>query len=156
MGKEKTMTTERLAEELLTLWRILRGLSHPVRRAEITPEQYWLLRLLSRAGSLTIGELASKLEITTSSATVACKRLEKAGLLTRERQADDERIVRVALTVQGNARIMAWGERKRQALMQLLSVLDEREQAEFQQMLERVLAAAGEQEYMEERHPGTT
>jgi DNA-binding MarR family transcriptional regulator len=149
-------TTERLAEELLTLWRILRGLSHPVRRAEITPEQYWLLRLLSRAGSLTIGELASRLEITTSSATVACKRLEKAGLLTRERQADDERIVRVALTAQGNARIMAWGERKRQALMQLLSVLDEREQAEFQQMLERVLAAAGEQEYVEERHPGTT
>lgn len=149
------MATERLAEELLTLWRILRGLSHPVRRAEITPEQYWLLRLLSREGSLTIGELASKLDITTSSATVACKRLEKAGLLTRERQADDERIVRVALTAQGNARIMAWSARKRQALMQLLSVLNEREQAEFQQMLGRVLAAAGEREYMEERHPGT-
>lgn len=150
------MATERLAEELLTLWRILRGLSHPVRRAEITPEQYWLLRLLSRAGSLTIGELASRLDITTSSATVACKRLEKAGLLTRERQADDERIVRVALTAQGNARIMAWSERKRQALMRLLSVLDEREQAEFQQMLERVLAAAGEQEFVEERHSGTS
>ncbi len=127
-----------------------------MRRAEITPEQYWLLRLLSRAGSLTIGELASRLDITTSSATVACKRLEKAGLLTRERQADDERIVRVALTAQGNARIMAWSERKRQALMRLLSVLDEREQAEFQQMLERVLAAAGEQEFVEERHSGTS
>ncbi len=156
IGEEKNMATERLAEELLTLWRILRGLSHPVRRAEITPEQYWLLRLLSRAGSLTIGELASRLDITTSSATVACKRLEKAGLLTRERQADDERIVRVALTAQGNARIMAWSERKRQALMRLLSVLDEREQAEFQQMLERVLAAAGEQEFVEERHSGTS
>ncbi len=50
------MTTEKLAEELLSLWRILRGLSHPVRHAEITPEQYWLLRLLSRAGPLSIGE----------------------------------------------------------------------------------------------------
>jgi DNA-binding MarR family transcriptional regulator len=149
------MTTERLAEELLILWRILRGLSHPVRRAEITPEQYWLLRLLSREGSLTIGELASKLGITTSSATAACKRLEKTGLLTRERQADDERIVRVALTAQGNARILVWRERKRQALTQLLCVLDEREQAEFQRLLERVLAAAGEQEFVEERHPGT-
>ncbi len=43
------MTTEKLAEDLLTLWRILRGLSHPVRRAEMTPEQYWLLRILNRA-----------------------------------------------------------------------------------------------------------
>lgn len=147
------MTTERLAEDLLTLWRILRGLSHPVRRAEITPEQYWLLRLLSRAGSLSIGELATKLGITTSSATIACKRLEKAGLLTRERQADDERVVRVALTTQGKARILAWSERKRQALTQLLSVLDQEEQAEFQQMLARVLEAAGAREFEEERQP---
>src|SRR6516225_6669453 len=115
MDEEIYMTTERLAEELITLWRLLRGLSHPVRRAEITPEQYWLLRLLSRAGSLSIGELATHLGITASSATSACKRLEKAGLLTRERQSDDERIVRVALTTQGTAQIKAWGERKRQA-----------------------------------------
>ena len=43
------MTTEKLAEDLLTLWRILRSLSHPVRRAEMTPEQYWLLRILNVA-----------------------------------------------------------------------------------------------------------
>jgi DNA-binding MarR family transcriptional regulator len=149
------MTTERLAEELLTLWHILRGLTHPVRRAEITPEQYWLLRALSRAGSLSIGELAAKLGITTSSATAACKRLEKAGLLTRERQADDERIVRVALTTRGTAQIGAWGERKRQALTELLSVLDQHEQEEFQQMLERVLEAAGAGHFEEERDPDT-
>src|SRR5579884_538195 len=118
------MTTEQLAEELLTLWRLLRNLSHPVRRAEITPEQYWLLRLLSRAGPLNISELAAKLGIATSSATAACKRLEKAGLLTRERQSDDERVVRVVLTAQGNAKITAWSERKRAALAHMLSVLD--------------------------------
>ncbi len=147
------MTTEGLAEELLTLWRILRGLSHPVRRAEITPEQYWLLRLLSRTGPLSIGELANQLGITASSATAACKRLEKAELLTRERQVDDERIVRVALTEQGNAQIMIWHERKRQALAEMLSVLDPHEQEQFQQMLERVLEAAGARKYEEERVP---
>ena len=153
------MTTERLAEELLTLWRILRTLYHPVRQAEITPEQYWLLRLLSRSGSLTIGDLAAKLEITTSSATAACKRLERDGLLTRERQSDDERIVRVALTEQGTARLQAWHERKVQALTRMLNVLDEREQEQFQEMLERVLEAArapvaeDEQPLEEERHP---
>ena len=149
------MSTEQLAEELISLWRLLRGLSHPVRRAEITPEQYWLLRSLSRAGSLSIGELATQLGITASSATSACKRLEKAGLLTRERQADDERIVRVALTAQGTAQINAWHERKRQALTKLLSVLTQHEQEEFQQMLKRVLDAAGAREFEEERDPDT-
>ena len=136
------MTTENLAEDLLMLWRLLRGLSHPVRRAEITPEQYWLLRLLSHASSLSISELAHELGIAASSATVACKRLEKAGLLTRERQADDERMVRVALTEQGRARIEAWRRRKREALTDMLSVLDQDEQHELQRILERVLEAA--------------
>jgi len=146
------MTTEKLAEDLLTLWRILRGLSHPVRRAEMTPEQYWLLRLLNRAGSLSVGELANELGITTSSATAACKRLEKAGLLTRERWADDERIVRVALTEQGLAQIDAWRQRKRESLTDLLSVLDQRDQQELQRIIERVLEAAGARRSEEERN----
>ena len=146
------MATEKLAEELISLWRILRGLSHPVRRAEMTPEQYWLLRVLSRAGPLSIGELANELGIAMSSATSACKRLERAGLLTRERRVEDERIVQVALTEQGRAQIDLWRQRKREALTQLLNVLDEREQQEFQRMLERVLEAAGAQDVIAERH----
>jgi MarR family transcriptional regulator, organic hydroperoxide resistance regulator len=146
------MTTEKLAEDLLTLWRILRGLSHPVRRAEMTPEQYWLLRLLNRAGSLSVGELANELGITTSSATAACKRLEKAGLLTRERWADDERIVRVALTEQGLAQIDAWRQRKRESLTDLLSVLDQHDQQELQRIIERVLEAADARRSEEERN----
>jgi len=146
------MTTEKLAEDLLTLWRILRGLSHPVRRAEMTPEQYWLLRLLNRAGSLSVGELANELGITTSSATVACKRLEKSGLLTRERWADDERIVRVALTEQGLAQIDAWRQRKRESLTDLLSVLDQHYQQELQRIIERVLESAGARRSEEERN----
>src|SRR5512133_2756859 len=137
------MAIENLAEELLTLWRVLRGISHPLKRAEMTPEQYWLLRVLNRASPLRIGELAGELGIATSSATAACKRLEKAGLLKRERQVDDERIVHVSLTAQGLAQIEAWRQRKREALAQLLSVLDEREQQELQRILERVLEAAG-------------
>ncbi len=144
------MTTEKLAEDLLTLWRILRSLSHPVRRAEITPEQYWLLRLLNHAGPLSVGELATQLGIATSSATAACKRLEKAGLLTRERQAEDERIVRVALTEQGLAQIDTWRQRKRESLTHLLSVLDQHEQQELQRIIERVLEAADARGFEEE------
>ena len=136
------MATERLVEDLLTLWRLLRNLSSPVRRAEMTPEKYWLLRLLNRTGSLNISELANELGIAISSATVSCKRLEKAGLLTRERQSDDERVVRVALTEKGLAQIDAWRQRKREALTHWLSVLDAQEQKTLQSLIERVLEAA--------------
>lgn len=136
------MATEQLAEDLLALWRVLRNLSHPVRRAEMTPEQYWLLRLLHRSGPLSISELANQLDIAISSATISCKRLEKAGLLTRERQLDDERVVRVALTPQGLAQIDAWGKRKREALTRMLRVLDAQEQRVLQDLIERVLESA--------------
>ncbi len=63
-------------------------------------------------------------------------------MLTRERQADDERMVRVALTEQGRARIEAWRRRKREALTDMLSVLDQDEQHELQRILESVLEAA--------------
>jgi DNA-binding MarR family transcriptional regulator len=136
------VATEQLAEDLLALWRLLRNLSHPVRRAEMTPEQYWLLRLLHRGGSLSISELANELGIAISSATISCKRLEKAGLLTRERQSDDERVVRVTLTTTGLAQIDAWRQRKREALTRMLNVLDPQEQQALQSMIERVLESA--------------
>ncbi len=143
------MATERLVEDLLTLWRLLRNLSSPVRRAEMTPEQYWLLRLLNRTGSLNISELANELGIAISSATVSCKRLEKAGLLTRERQSDDERVVRVALTAKGLAQIDAWRQRKREVLTHWLSVLDAQEQKTLQSLIERVLEAAAARAFEE-------
>jgi DNA-binding MarR family transcriptional regulator len=143
------MATERLVEDLLTLWHHLRNLSNPVRRAEMTPEQYWLLRLLNRRGPLNISELANELGIAISSATVSCKRLERAGLLTRERQSDDERVVRVALTEQGLAQIDAWRQRKREALTYWLSVLNEQEQKTLQSLIERVLEAAGSRSFEE-------
>lgn len=149
------MATERLVEDLLTLWRLLRNLSNPVRRAEMTPEQYWLLRLLNRAGSLNISELANELGIAISSATVSCKRLEKAGLLTRERQSDDERVVRVALTAKGLAQIDAWRQRKREALTHWLSVLDAQEQKTLQSLIERVLEAADARAFEETNNNDT-
>jgi DNA-binding MarR family transcriptional regulator len=139
------MTTDRLVDDVLALYHLIRRASHPVHRAEMTPEQYWLLRLLRRRGALSIGELAEALGVTGSSVTTACKRLEKAGLVTRERQVDDERMVRVALTDQGSARIESWEQLRRELLTRLLAPLDQDEQRTLQQLLERVLETADRQ-----------
>lgn len=138
------MATDRLVEDLLVLWRLLRTSTHPVRRAEITPEQYWLLRLLHRRGPMSISELAEVLGVTGSSITTACKRLEKAGLVKRERQGEgcDERVVLAVLTAQGIEQIEAWQQERREMLSHMLSPLTQQEQDELQRLIERVLEAA--------------
>jgi len=138
------MATDRLVEDLLALWRLLRASTHLVRRAEITPEQYWLLRLLHRRGPMSISELADVLGVTGSSITTACKRLEKAGLVKRKRQGDgcDERVVLAVLTAQGVEQIEVWQRERRTMLSHMLSPLTQQEQDELQRLIERVLEAA--------------
>src|SRR5690242_14225963 len=138
------MSNDRLVDDVLALYHLIRRTSHPVHRAEMTPEQYWLLRLLRRKGALSISELAEALGVTGSSITTACKRLEKAGLVTRERQNDDERMVRVMLTSQGHEHVAAWHRRRREIVEQWLVALEQDEQAMLQHLLERLLEAADE------------
>ena len=135
------MATDRLVDDFLAVWRLLRVNTHPVRRGEITPEQYWLLKLLNKHGTLSVSELADALGVTGSSVTTACKRLEKSGLLQRVRQKNgqDERVVRVSLTIQGQEQIDAWQQERRAALAQMLTPLTQPEQAELQHLLERIL-----------------
>jgi DNA-binding MarR family transcriptional regulator len=63
-------------------------------------------------------------------------------------------LVRVALTEQGRAQIEDWRRRKREALTDLLSVLDEDEQRNLQDMIERVLEAANARGRFEESNEG--
>lgn len=132
-------TSDRLAENLLMLWKVLRSVSHPVKLGEITQEQYWLLRQL-RGGSKTVGELAEALEITQSSVTTACKRMEQKGLLTRQRDREDERVVQVSLTAYGAQQMEIWQQRRIEALTQLLSPLSAAEQETLNHLIERILS----------------
>lgn len=140
-----SMETEHLAEELLTLTRIIR----PLRTAEMTPQQYWLMRYLHKHGPASLGELAHGLGISPGSATTACKRLEKAELITRQRRTDDERIVQIALTEQGYALIEAGRKRRRTVLMSLLGELSAEEQEQLQHLIGRLLEAAEAQGFGE-------
>jgi DNA-binding MarR family transcriptional regulator len=93
---------------------------------------------------MRIGQLARTLGITQSSVTNACKRLDQAGLVTRQRLTEDERAVVVSLTDEGTERVDAWRKRRREQFVTLLTALDEDEQDTLQQLIERLLARAEE------------
>ncbi|WP_042880666.1 MarR family winged helix-turn-helix transcriptional regulator [Cupriavidus necator] len=69
----------------------------------LTYPQYLVMLVLWEAQTLTVSELGARLALDSGTLTPLLKRLESAGLVTRTRDADDERRVLVSLTAAGQA-----------------------------------------------------
>lgn len=136
------MEADQLLDGLFAIWRLMRRAISTNQQSTLTLEQFWLLRQLWQQGSMTIGELAATLGITPGSVTIACKRLEKDGYVTRDRQAQDERVVRVALTLEANEILEVWLARRREVFARFLEQLEPGEQVDLMRMIERVLEVA--------------
>ena len=68
----------------------------------VTYPQYLALLVLWERGDTTVKELGGALQLDSSTLSPLLKRLEAAGLVRRERRADDERSVLVRLTERGS------------------------------------------------------
>lgn len=69
----------------------------------LTYPQYLVLNILWQEDEQTVGHIAEKLALESSTLTPLLKRLESAGLLRRTRNPDNERQVIVTLTDEGRA-----------------------------------------------------
>ena len=69
----------------------------------LTYPQYATLIALNEESDQTVGQLGEKLFLESSTLTPLLKRLEAAGYVTRTRDVEDERQVRIALTKDGKA-----------------------------------------------------
>jgi len=67
----------------------------------ITYPQYLVLNVLGEHDGATVGAIAHRLSLESSTITPAVKRMEQAGLVTRRRSQVDERQVQVRLTDAG-------------------------------------------------------
>ncbi|MER7463049.1 MarR family transcriptional regulator [Streptomyces sp. NPDC097981] len=69
----------------------------------LTYPQYLVMLVLWEHGTTPVKELGSHLRLDSGTLSPLVKRLEAAGLVHRERSAEDERSVRVGLTAAGTA-----------------------------------------------------
>ena len=69
----------------------------------ITYPQYLVLSVLGEEDGMTVGAIANRLSLESSTVTPPIKRLEQAGLVERQRSKVDERQVQVRLTDAGRA-----------------------------------------------------
>jgi DNA-binding MarR family transcriptional regulator len=80
------------------LTRAYRG---PLGEVGLTYPQYLVMLVLWEADGLPLGAIARALSLDAATLTPLVKRIEQAGLVSRQRSASDERIVEVRLTGAG-------------------------------------------------------
>jgi len=137
------MSSESISDLLMVLWQRWRSAS-PVKRGAITREQYWILRMLSERGEMKIKDLASAMGCTPGSASVAVKRLERTGLVRRERGERDERVVTVTLAKRGAKKLDSWRGEQLAYMSALFEPLNVKEKRVLHDLLEKALAVGGD------------
>jgi len=95
---------------------------------DLTPSQFAVLEALYHLGSLTQGEVSTKVLKSGSNMTTVIDNLERDGLVRRERDAKDRRVINVHLTEAGSGKVDAVLPKHVGALVEEFSVLSASEQ----------------------------
>jgi len=137
------VSSDSISDLLQVLWQRWRSAS-PVKKGAITREQYWILRMLSERDRMKIKDIASGIGCTAGSASIAAKRLERAGLVRRERGEKDERIVTVTLAKKGAKKLDSWRRGQLVSMSALFEPLSAREKRVLHGILEKALVVGGD------------
>lgn len=134
-------TSDRIGADIREIWRIAKNVSSKPTEDTLTPEQYWILGLISESGAQRIKDIATGLGTTSSPVTISVKRLQQRNLVRRERGMSDERVVRVYLTDHGKSVFESRRDETRRTLSSLFESLDKDERNLLLKLLEKVLLA---------------
>jgi DNA-binding MarR family transcriptional regulator len=92
-----------------TVRRFVRQSERIANQHELTPQRYLLLLMIKgaadRSERLSVGAVAERLQLGDNTTTELINRAEKNGLLRRQRNAEDGRVVDLRLTDEGNRRL---------------------------------------------------
>ena len=102
---ESLLLMDKIEEVLITLRRLIRATDlhskQLVKTAGLTAPQLLLLQAIREQGQVTIGALAKEISLSQATVTTILDRLEKRGLVYRERSSEDKRKVHAYLTDEG-------------------------------------------------------
>jgi len=113
-------------------------LARDARQHRLTPSEAAALLALAH-GRMSISRVAEATGIRPNGASVLVERLRERGLVRRERDARDNRVVTVELTPHGRAVAAELDARAREQLEIMLSPLSSPEQAQLLSLLARIV-----------------
>lgn len=105
----------------------------------ISKQQILLLRVVEAHKELTITELANLLDLSMSATTIAVNRLVDCGYLTRKRDSEDRRIVRIELTEKAEESVEQLKCIRNKMLAEMLGKLEPEEADLFVSLLKKML-----------------
>ena len=120
-------------------------LQDDLEKLALTPPQFYVLATIGYAGGLPFGEIGEKMMVTVSNLTGIVDRLEEKGLVARERDAHDRRIVRVKLTEKGAKLCKNTIPLFEKSLAQFFSPLDKPQQKELSSLLRKLIRVSSTQ-----------
>lgn len=111
---------------------------------QVTLPQYRALVVLASRGEQRMLDLAEALAVNQSTITRLCDRLERKGLISRERPADNRRTVLVAITASGRDLVAAVSRRRRREIRAIVRTMTPHAQVALVEAMAAFAAAAGE------------
>ena len=110
--------------------------------ARVSTRQMSILRALARRADQRVGELAESLELTSGTISVALRPLEEKGLVTKQRDVEEHRAVRLQLTPRGRRVATGFDDWADESLIPLVEELGEDNAGDVLASLLEVLRAA--------------
>jgi len=105
---------------------------------DLTPSQFAVLEALYHLGSMTQGEVSTKVLKSGSNMTTVIDNLERDGLVRRERGEKDRRVIHVHLTEAGSRKVEAVLPKHVAALVEEFSVLSASEQQTLAELCKKL------------------
>lgn len=101
--------------------------------------QQHIIIMLEKNGGLTVSQISKKLCVSTATASVSIKRLEKAGFVKKVQDENDARITKIYLTEKGKLVPCRIKQKMDAQESDITAGLSENEVGELSDMLDRIL-----------------
>lgn len=121
---------------------VVARLSAQLEAAGLTVAQFGVLEAIHHLGPMCQKTVAQKLLRSGGNVTVVVDNLEKHGLVRRERQAEDRRMVEVHLTARGRALVGRIFPKHAREVVKEFSILEPQEQEELRRLCRKLGTAA--------------
>ena len=113
---------------------------------DITPLHFEIIRLLMEEGIMHVAEIGHRLEIAKAQMTQLIEKLVDMGIVERQPDTDDRRVINIALTARGKSLLEEQKHTIEDAVREILSFLSDTELQELSDSLRKLWSILGKLE----------